>query len=417
MFDSEPHLLVLRMPLLVVALTACGAGSDSRARAQPEPALAAEAPAVVEVPAVVEAPVEASAPTPEADDGSHTPLAAKPPTPSPALAAAVDELFADYSGEGVPGAAVMVIRDARPILVKTYGDARIQPARPVEPTTNFRLASVTKQFTAMAILMLVDRNQLELDDSIRKHLPELPAFADDITIRHILQHTSGLRGYTSLVDDERTEQLHDRDVLELITHTQDTYFRPGSQYRYSNSGYAVLAVMIERISGQSFAEFLRVNIFVPLGMRDTVAYERGVSTVANRAFGYVVTEDGVTNSDQSLSSAILGDGGVYSSLHDLFLWDQALYGEALIPASLRREAFTPGLQHYGLGWRIDEYRGHRRVHHGGATCGFRNFLQRFPDQHFAVIVLTNRAGPEVRSLAEAVADLFLEPRTPVEPEP
>lgn len=319
----------------------------------------------------------------------------------------LDRLFADYSAPGMPGAAVMVIRNGEPILTRSYGLARLEEAVPVTPATNFRLASVTKQFTATAVLMLVDRGKLSLDDTLRSHYSQYPPFADGITIRHLLQHTSGLEDYEPVYGDPFPEQIRDRGVLELLSATEDTYFAPGSEYRYSNSAYAILATLVEDLSGQPFADFLRDNIFASLGMQNTVAFVKGHTTVPNRAYGYSVSEGEVEFADQSSWSAVLGDGGVYSSVEDLFTWDQALYDNDLLPPALWAEAWTPGLENYGFGWRIDEYGGHRRIHHSGSTSGFRNFMQRFPDLGLTIIVLTNRAGPDVQPLAEKIADLYL----------
>lgn len=319
----------------------------------------------------------------------------------------IDRLFAGYRGVESPGAAVRVIRDGAPVATRTYGLANVEEKTPVRPETSFRLASVTKQFTAMSILILVDRGELALDDMITDVFPEFPEYGSGITLRHLLQHTSGLIDYEPFVPEDSERQVVDREVLDLMMQQDHTYFPPGSEHRYSNSGYAVLAMVVEQVSGQSFAGFLDENIFQPLGMHDTVAHREGVSSVANRAYGYHVGENGVEFSDQSPWSAVLGDGGVYTSVIDLAKWDQALYDNPFVRPELLEEAFAPGREDYGFGWRIDEYRGHRRMHHEGSTIGFRNFMQRFPDERLTVIVLTNRREPEVQSLAEQVADLYL----------
>ncbi len=321
--------------------------------------------------------------------------------------AEIDRLFNDYAGKGMPGASLMVIKDGRPVLTKSYGLANVEEGIPVRPETNFRLASVTKQFTATAILMMVEQGKLSLDDSIRKHFPEFPPFADGITIRNVLQHTSGIQDYEPIYGDRFPEQVSDRGVVEIISKTEGTMFPPGSQYSYSNSGYAILAVLVEQLSGETFPDFLREHIFVPLEMMNTVALVEGVTKVPNRSFGYSVSDAGVEYTDQSAWSAVLGDGGVYSSVLDLFKWDQALYDNGLISADLRAQSWTPGLETYGFGFRIDEYRGHKRYHHSGSTSGFRNHMQQFPEDRLSIIILTNRAEPDVEPLAEKVADLFL----------
>ena len=320
----------------------------------------------------------------------------------------VDELFADYDSEGMPGASVMVIKDGEPVLTRSYGLANVEQGVPVRPGTNFRLASVTKQFTATALLMLVEEGMVDLDDPIRQYFPSFPAFTDAITIRHLLQHTSGIEDYEPIYGDAFPEQILDRGVVEIISGTEATYFPAGTEYRYSNSAYAILAVLVENLSGMSFPDFLEARIFAPLGMNNTVAYRKGETTVSNRSFGYTVNGRLVEDSDQSAWSAVLGDGGIYSSVEDLARWDAALYDNDLLSPETWAEVWTPGLENYGFGWRIDEYKGRKRYHHSGSTSGFRNFMQQFPDDRFTVIVLTNRAEPDVAPLAERIADLYLD---------
>ncbi len=319
----------------------------------------------------------------------------------------VDQLFEDYDGNTLPGAAVMVIRNGKPVMTKTYGMADLEKQHRVTPKTNFRLASVTKQFTAMCIMMLQEQGKLDYNTLLTDIFPGFPDYGRRITIRHLLQHTSGLIAYENVMSDTATTQVLDRDVLQMMMQQDSTYFPPGSKFRYSNSGYAVLAMVVEKLSGQSFASFLKQNIFTPLRMDNTVAYEKEISEVPCRAMGYSVENDSVLFSDQSPTSAVLGDGGIYSSLEDLFKWDQALYTDNLVSVNNLRRAFTPGFKNYGFGWRIDTYKGHRRIHHTGSTCGFRNVIQRFPEDRFTIIVLTNRRAPAVGQLAEKIADLFL----------
>jgi CubicO group peptidase (beta-lactamase class C family) len=193
----------------------------------------------------------------------------------------------------------------------------------------------------------------------------------------------------------------------MMMEQDSTYFQPGTDYRYSNSGYAVLAMIIEKISGKSFAEFLKKNIFMPIGMNNTVAHRKGISKVLNRAYGYTVDADSVRFTDQSLTSAVLGDGGIYSSIDDLFKWDQALYTEKLISHENLKLAFTPALENYGFGWKIDEFKGRFRVSHTGNTRGFCTVIQRFPDDAFTIIILTNRSESGVALLADHLADIYL----------
>ncbi len=327
---------------------------------------------------------------------------------APDKEAQVDELFTEYAGVVVPGAAVRVLRDGEPVLTRTYGVADIATQRAIGVSSNFRLASISKQFTALAILMLIDEGRLSFDTPLSEVFPEFPPYANRITIRHLLQHQSGLPDYEPMVPGDATEQVHDADVLAMMMTVEQGEFEPGTEYHYSNSGYAVLAMVVEAVSGSSFSDFLKQRIFGPAGMRDTVAFVNGRNTVSERAHGYTVTDAGVEYTDQSLYSAVLGDGGVYSSLRDLTRWDRAGYGRDLVSAGLMEAMLTPALENYGFGWRIDEYDGQRRYHHSGSTSGFRNFIQRFPEQRLTIVVLTNRAEPDVQPLGEAIADLYLD---------
>jgi len=319
----------------------------------------------------------------------------------------VDRLFKDYSGTQTPGAAVMIIKEGRLILKKGYGMANIEAQTAVTDSANFRLASLTKQFTAMSIMMLVEAGKLNYEDRLTAWFEDFPEYGRNISVRHLLQHTSGLIDYESLIPDTATRQVLDEDVLQMMIKQDSTYFEPGSDYRYSNSAYALLARLVEVVSGLRFAEFLQEYIFNPMDMNNTVAYEEGISTIPNRAYGYTLTDSGVVFSDQSLTSAVLGDGGIYSSLTDYFKWDQALYKDQLISAETWKRATTPYKESYGFGWRIDEYKGHRRMHHTGSTRGFRNVVRRFPDDRFTVLILTNRNDPDVAPLADQLVDWYL----------
>ena len=324
----------------------------------------------------------------------------------------VDKLFKIYNAN-VPGASLMIIKDGKPILIKSYGMADVEKKIPVETHTNFRLASFTKQFTAMCIMMLQEQGKLFYDQTLKDIFPEFPDYGSKIMIRHLLNHTSGLIDYESLIPDTATIQVLDKDVLSMMMEQDSTYFSAGTKYQYSNSGYAVLAMIMEKISGQSFAEFLRQHIFEPLEMTNTVAYQKGVSAIKHRAYGYANEDGNLVFKDQSLTSAVLGDGGIYSSIDDLFKWDQALYTDKLVNFETIEKAFTPAVLQdgtkldYGFGWRVDEYRGLKRMHHTGQTCGFTTVIQRYPDQRFSIIILTNRNEPMLMELANRLADLFL----------
>ena len=317
----------------------------------------------------------------------------------------VDALMRDYNG-AVPGASLLVIRDGNPIVRRAYGLADVANNMKATPATNYRLASVTKQFTATAIRRLEEEGKLTLDDRVRQWLPELPAATDAVTIRHLLTHTSGLIDYEDVMAPETKEQLHDVDVLRLLQHQNETYFAPGTSYRYSNSAYALLGLIVERASGVTFATYLKQRVFEPIGMQATVAYEENISTVSNRAYGHSFVDNAWTRTDQSLTSAVLGDGGIYSSIDDLAKWDAALYDAFYAPAFVPATPTDDPKVEYGFGWRISEHRGARMLWHSGETRGFRNVLVRFPEKHLTVILLTNRNEPAPYATALKVADLF-----------
>lgn len=313
----------------------------------------------------------------------------------------IDELMRPYDGDA-PGASVLVLRDGRPVHRASYGMADLEARTAATPATNFRLASVSKQFTAAAIGILAGRGALSYDDPITRFLPSLPSYAQHITIRQLLTHTSGLIDYEDLLPKETVEQISDLDVLQMLEKTDHTEFAPGTTYRYSNSGYVLLGLIVAKASGASFASFLKREIFEPLGMRDTVAYESGISEVAHRAYGYTRKDGAWLRRDQSVTSATLGDGGIYSSIDDLARWDASLR-----PTTEPTVATDDPAVRYGLGWRFSEHRGRRTQWHSGETTSFRNVIVRFPEERLTVIVLTNRDDPQPYKTALAIADLYL----------
>ncbi len=332
--------------------------------------------------------------------------------PPAAPDAGIDGLMQRYDGR-VPGAAVLVLKDGQPVFRRGYGLAVLEDGTPVSPATNFRLASVSKQFTAAAILLLAEDGALSIDDPLKKWLPELPAVADAMTLRQLLSHSSGLLDYEDLMDPADTRQVHDIDVLHLLQKENRTYFAPGSSYRYSNSGYALLALVVGKASGSDFASFLRQRIFLPLGMTATFAHQDGVDEVPERAYGYSQIDGHWQRTDQSTTSAVLGDGGIYSSIDDLAKWDAALYDERLLRRASLQQAFSaatatpePDVPHYGFGWRING----DALWHSGESIGFRNVIVRYPKQKLTVVVLSNRNDPEPYALALQIARRWQAPQ-------
>jgi CubicO group peptidase (beta-lactamase class C family) len=339
----------------------------------------------------------------------------------------IDSIFNKITNEHTPGVAVGVIRDNKMLFARGYGLANLDSRSTIGPKTNFRLASVTKQFTAMAIMLLVHDKKLTYDDPLTKIITEFPAYGHNITIRNLLNHTSGLKDYEELymkevgteTPPEKVPQLRDKDVVRLLEQQTSTAFPPGTKWEYSNSGYAVLAIAVERVSGKPFGDFLRDRIFRPLHMNQTVAFENGKNEVPNRAYGYreESTKGTFVFADQSPTSAVLGDGGIYASIEDMAKWDRALKHHTLLPEAEMQPALTPvkvegGVKvgkdgaGYGFGWFLDSYQGHQREWHGGETIGFRTAIQRFPKDQLTIVVLSNRVDMDPEELALKVADLY-----------
>ena len=316
------------------------------------------------------------------------------------LSARLEQILHDYDG-AVPGASVVVIRAGEVVIKRSFGLAEVESATSATPQTNYRLASVSKQFTAMAVLTLAKRGALALDDPITRFFPEFPAYGARITVRHLLTHSSGLIDYEDVLPPGLVLPLKDFDVLRILMQQDKTYFQPGSQFRYSNGGFALLALIVEKASGQTFARFLHDALFAPAGMANTLAYEQGISSVAHRAYGY--SGDPWHRTDQSLTSSVLGDGGIYSSVDDLTKWIAWLDRNPLY-----RDATAPHMQatdgnSYGYGWFVGTQRGRRAVWHTGETIGFRNAVLRLPEEKLTVIILTNRNQGHPIDLANEIA--------------
>jgi len=328
--------------------------------------------------------------------------------------ARVDAIFADFSARGSPGAAVVVAIGDSIVFGRGYGLADIEHGVAVTPSTSFRLASVTKQFTAAAILALVEEGKLRLDDRLGTLLSGVPPYARDVRVRHLLAHTSGIPDYEPILGSDDGPQVKDHDVLALLHKANKLYFAPGTSWRYSNSGYALLALVVERVSGERFAGYLRRRIFDRAGMPTAVAHEDGVDTVASRAYGYSHDAGGWQRTDQSRTSAVLGDGGIYASAEELAHWSNALGRNAVLSAATFSTATTPvtlpsgAATSYGFGWFLDEFLGHRRQRHEGDSIGFRTAIQRYPDVRLTVIVLVNRGAAPIDALSDGVARIYLE---------
>ena len=324
----------------------------------------------------------------------------------------MNNLFREYDRPDLPGASVIVIKHGKVLFKKSYGAANLEDRIPSTTNTNYRLASVTKQFTAMAIMILAEQKKLSYENVLTDFFPDLPDYGKAITVRQILNHTSGLLAYEDLIPAGTTTPLTDQDVLNYMKQQDHTYFVPGSQFRYSNTGYVLLGLIVEKASGKSFPEFLRQNIFGPLGMNHTVLYPRDDHSDVRRAYGYSKDGNSFLRTDQSLTSSTRGDGTVYSSVEDLFKWDQALYTTRLVSADTLKQAFTAAIavdetNGYGFGWYVGNKRGMRMIWHSGNTIGFTQLIHRFPDQKFTVIVQSNRNDDRLAEIVDKIEELYL----------
>ena len=333
----------------------------------------------------------------------------------------IDEVFSEFLSPGSPGAVAMVIRNGSVVHTKGYGVAEVGSERALSRETPMRLGSVGKQFTSMAVMILADRGELGFDDPVTEWVPELRRFPG-IRVHHLLQHTSGLPDYYDLSEEafagvagsDGDPVLTNADVITFYESWGEPVFEPGERFEYSNPGYEVLGLIVERISGQSFGTFLAENIFEPLDMETAAVRERPETDIPDRAVGYQKAESGSgwIEDDDHYGNWLVGAGGIYASLDDLFLWDQALYTEALVEKETLDLAFTPttlndgSVSEYGFGWRVSDRLGHKAVHHGGSWVGFRAAIIRFIDDGMTVVVVSN-ASASAENFADEVAELFL----------
>jgi CubicO group peptidase (beta-lactamase class C family) len=352
----------------------------------------------------------------------------------------LDEILAPLANGKSPGLAVIVRKDGQTLFEHGYGVRELRTHSKIGERTNFRLASFTKQFTAAAIMLLVHDKKLTYDKTLTQIFPDFPAYGKDITVRNLLNHTGGLPDYEDLMDAfEKTSgptwrpehQVQDEEVLTLLKKETKGKFAPGTSWSYSNSGYVVLGLIVAKISDKSYGDFLRERIFVPLKMDRTIVFQKGKNEVAERAFGHSKKGESFEETDQSPTSATLGDGGIYSNLEDLAKWDDAIRNHTLLTAEEMIPALTPVVLSngsephwpaepnddnlhpgkpvsYGFGWFLDPFEHHPRMWHTGSTQGFRTVIERFTDDNLSIIILRNRTDLDPEKLALRAANIFLE---------
>jgi CubicO group peptidase (beta-lactamase class C family) len=336
----------------------------------------------------------------------------------------VDAIFSEYRRTDSPGCALGVFRGGRIDYARGYGMANLELGVAIGPSTVFDIGSTSKQFSAFAVLLLEADGKLDIDDDVRKHIPEIPSYGPTITLRNLMQHTSGIRDYLGLfqlagVDwkDVTTSQ----DALDAIVRQKALNFEPGDEYLYSNSGFFLLSEIVKRVSGKTLAEFARERIFEPLGMRHTRYLDDPQDIIPNRATGYSHRPEGELEIDMS-DFEQTGDGAVQTTIEDLWLWDQNFYYPRVGTKEMLALMQTPGtLQsgkpiHYGLGLSMATYRGLEIVSHGGSWAGYRAELLRFPDEELSVACLCNLGETNPSELARKVASVYLSDRMTKEPE-
>ena len=365
-------------------------------------------------------------------------LSARPQ--KPVGSGGVAEIFSGVAKPDEPGVAVLVKKDGRVVFERGYGLKELRTGSKIDTKTNFRLASVTKQFTAMAVMLLVHDGKLRYETTVGEIFAEFPEYGKKITVRQLLNHTGGLPDYEDLMEavEKATgptwspeKQIQDAEVLTLLESATKSKFAPGAKWDYSNSGYVLLGVTVAKVSGKPFGEFLHERIFAPLKMADTMVYQEEKNAVPNRAYGHTKEANSFKETDQSSTSATLGDGGVYSNVDDLSKWDDALRNHTLLSAEEMNPALVPAKfggaanvalpddapaalhgvpVEYGFGWFLDPYKGHERMWHYGDTMGFKTAIQRFTKDGLTVIVLCNRTDLDPGALATRVSDIYLETR-------
>ncbi len=327
----------------------------------------------------------------------------------------VDQLFAQWDRPGVPGASVAVIQDGEIVYQTGFGSAQLEYDIPVTPSTIFHVASVSKQFTAFAVAMLADQGKLSLDDDIRKHLPEMPDFGDTIRIHHLIHHTSGLRDQWNLlvIAGWRMDDVITRDqILRVMSRQRELNFPPGEELVYCNTGYTLLAEIVARVSGQSFPEWTAENIFEPLGMTSTHFHDDHQMVVPDRAYSYVANRQGGYRK-AVLSYANAGATSLFTTVEDLARWSNNLDhgrvgGESVIQRVRTRAVLNNGdTVGYAFGLGIGSYRGLPTVSHTGGDAGFRSVLTKFPEQEFAVAILSNHGAFNPGGMAQQVANIYL----------
>ena len=298
---------------------------------------------------------------------------------------------------------VLVARGDQVIFSKGYGSANLEWNIPNSPTTRFRLGSVTKQFTAACILLLEERGKLKTDDLVKKYMPDAPAAWDQITLFHLLTHTSGIPNFTSFPDYSSLEPFAATpQKLVSLFRDKPLDFQPGEKWSYSNSGYVLLGYLLEKVSGESYQKFIQDNIFTPLGMKDS-GYDSNSAIILRRAAGYAPGKDGPVNAGFIHMTIPFSAGALYSTTEDLLRWEEGLFGGKLLSAASLAKMTTPFKNDYAFGVGVRTVNGRKVMDHGGGIEGFNTFLAYFPDEKLTLVVLANLNGQAPQDIANRLA--------------
>lgn len=334
----------------------------------------------------------------------------------------VDQLFATWNKPGSPGCGVAISRNGQLAYERGYGMANLELSIPIAPTSVFEAASISKQFTAMSIMLLVERGRLSLDDEVRKYLPEMPDYGSPLTIRHLLNHTSGLRDAFLILELSAPEDTYgDRNdvILKQLARQQSLNYKPGTESVYNNGGYVLAATIVKRVSGQALAAFADANIFTPLGMTSTHFQDDPPVVVPNRASNYYRDAGNWRFVPFGTQPGAVGNSGLWTTPRDLLRWARNLADPQVGSASLLAEMQKPSAvtsaegTRWGLGFEISDHRGATFVGHGGGDRGIDNYFAWYPQQQLAIVVLCNTDNIGTRQLTERIADFYL-PAPPTE---
>ncbi len=335
----------------------------------------------------------------------------------------VDQVFAQFDKPESPGCALAVIKEGQIIYKRGYGMSNLEYGIPILPSSIFHVASISKEFTAMSIVILAQQGKLSLDDDVRKYVPEVPDFGERITIRHLIHHTSGLRDQWSLLEMagwREDDVITEGDILDLVSRQKALNFKPGDEHLYSNTGYTLLAIIVKRVSGQSLREFAEANIFKPLGMNRTHFHDDHSMIVKDRTSAYQPRKGGGLKISIPVFDTY-GATSLFTTVEDMAKWDQNFVdkrtgGDAVIEQMLAPGVLNSGKKlAYAFGLAIGEYKGLKTVGHGGSDAGYRADFLRFPDQRFSVVCLCNLSTANPSALTRRVAEIYLADQLKQEP--